>query len=92
VDGRLEPYILITYEQVDFPPARRVGLHRALFGYRTSKTVKGKRYQSERAGVVQFPGQRLGPTVLFVPASQDAAVRAILEQYGVRYGRTPVWR
>ena len=91
-DGRLEPYILITYEQAALAPAARVGLHRALFGYRTTKTVKGKRYQSERRGVVQFPGQRLGPTVLFVPAHQDAAVRAVLDRYGVTYGRTPVWR
>ena len=53
-----------------------MAVHRALFGYHTTKTVKGKRYQSERPGVVQFPGQRMGPGVLFVPAHQDAAVRA----------------
>ncbi len=91
-DSRLEPYILITYEQAKLTESMRVRLHRALFGYRTTKTVNGKRYQSERPGAVQFPGQRLGPTVLFVPAYQDAAVRAVLDRHGVTYGRTPVWR
>jgi predicted nucleotidyltransferase len=90
--GRLEPYVLVTYDQSRLTATSRVGLNRALFGYRTAKTVNGKRYQSERPGLVQFPGQRLGPGVLFVPAHQDAAVRAVLDRYGVSYGRTPVWR
>jgi len=89
---RLEPYLLIAYDQTPLSDADRVRLHRALFGYQTSKRVGEKTYKSEHEGVVQFPGQRVGPGVLLVPAHQERAIAAVLDRQGVTYGRTPLWR
>jgi len=89
---RLEPALLVTYSTQGTSARGKGALHRALYGYRVEKKVGEKVYVSERPGLVNEVGRRLGPGVLLVPARVADRLIGLLEQHGATYRATKVWR
>lgn len=77
--GGMSAWALVRFS-IRGTPADRVRLSRRLHGL------------GGRPGIVQLPGLTLGRGVLLVPASQQEAVRAALDDAGATYDLIPIWR
>ncbi|MBL7062641.1 MAG: nucleotidyltransferase domain-containing protein [Anaerolineae bacterium] len=89
---RLEPALLVTYSTRGMSGRDKGALHRALYGYRVEKRVGEKVYVSEKAGLINEVGRRLGPGVVLVLARAADRLIGLLERHGATYRVTKVWR
>lgn len=76
----LSAFSVIRFQTAGMPAKDRVRLSRRLHG------MKG------RGGVLGPRALTLGRGVLLVPAAQQAAIRALLDEAGAVYDIIPVWR
>lgn len=76
----LAPYTLVRFSLKGAHPKEKVRLSRRLHG------TKGKN------GVLGPQAMRLGRGVLLIPATQETAVREVLDEAGATYDMIPVWR
>ena len=76
----LTPWTLVRFSAARARPAERVRLSRRLHG------------APGRAGLLRPPSLALGPGVILVPAGQQRAVRAALDDAGASYDLIAVWR
>ncbi len=88
----LEPALLVTYSTQGMTSKDKGALHRALYGYRVEKKVGNKVYVSEKPGLIEKTGQRLGPGVVVVPARIADRLTGLLEKHGASYTTMKVWR
>jgi len=88
----LEPALLVTYSTRGMTSRDKGALHRALYGYRVEKRMGDKVYVSEKEGLVDKVGRRLGPGVVIVPARIADQLVGLLEKHGASYTTTRVWR
>ena len=56
------------------------------------KKVDDKVYVSEKQGLINQVGRRLGPGVVMVPARIADRLVGLLEKHGASYTTTKVWR
>ena len=89
---RLEPALLVTYSTRGMSGRGKGALHRALYGYRVEKKAGEKVYVSEKPGLIDEVGRRLGPGVVLVPARAADQLVGLLERHGATYQVTKVWR
>jgi len=88
----LQPLRLVSYETGGLDSRRRARLLRALDGYRTRKRVGRKRYETERAGLLQrLGGWRVGRGAIVVPEEAVEALDALLRRYGAKRVMVPIW-
>lgn len=90
--SRLEPALLVTYSTQGMTSRDKGALYRALYGYRVEKKVDDKVYVSEKQGLIDQVGRRLGPGVVIVPARIADRLVGLLEKHGASYTTTKVWR
>jgi len=76
----LAPWTLVRFSVARARPTERVRLSRRLHG------VGG------RPGLLRPPASALGPGALLLPAGQQEAVRAALDDAGASYDLVPIWR
>ena len=88
----LEPALLVTYSTQGVTSRDKGALHRALYGYRVEKRTEDKVYVSEKRGLIDKVGRRLGPGVVIVPARVADRLIGLLEKHGASYTTTKVWR
>jgi hypothetical protein len=88
----LEPALLVTYSTKGMTSRDKGALHRALYGYRVEKKVDDKVYVSEKQGLIDRVGRRLGPGVVMVPARLANQLVGLLEKHGASYTTAKVWR
>jgi len=89
---RLEPMLLVTYSTRGQNSKDKAALHRALYGYRVEKKAGEKVYLSEKPGLINEAGRRLGPGVVLVPARFEEKLIGLLERHKAKYGLMKVWR
>jgi len=89
---RLEPALLVTYSTRGMSGRDKGALHRALYGYRVERKAGEKVYVSEKPGLINEVGRRLGPGVVLVPVRAADRLIGLLERHGATYRVTKVWR
>lgn len=87
----LSPYLIITYDLSDLSARDKRAVHRALYGYRVTREVDGRRYESSSQGLVRGRSRRLGKAVILIPAREAGPVVAVLHERGARWTETKVW-
>ncbi len=88
----LRPKDLFSYSMRDLKPREKMAVHRALYGYRVEKTVKGRRYVNEAKGLIEEHGERLVDGVVMVDARISDKIVDLFERYAVQYRRLKIWR
>ncbi|MBI1969860.1 hypothetical protein HYS48_04150 [Candidatus Woesearchaeota archaeon] len=79
-------YTIFSFTLVNLRQEEKMILKRILYGYRTEKMVKGKRYQSEQQGVVEErKGTSLGKGAVLIPAAYANVLRGIFRKHKVQY-------
>jgi len=87
----LKPYSLFTYSVKGLKQKQIMALRRALYAYRWTKKVEGKKYSYEYRGVVSRYGKKLGKSCFAVPNEIARDVRSIFERIGVPYEEMTIW-
>ena len=87
----MEPANIFSYSLTSLKPKGKMAVHRALYGYKVDKTVKGKRYLNETKGIVGERGEKLGDGVFMVPSRASEEVIDIFKKYKVKYNKKDIW-
>ncbi len=87
----MESMDIFSYTLTTLSPKEKMAVHRALYGYRVEKVVKGKKYINEAKGIVGEHGEKLGNSVFMLPSHRSQEVIEIFEKHGVNYKMTGVW-
>ncbi len=90
--SRLEPSLLVSYSTKGLSSKNKAALHRALYGYRVEKRAGTKRYVSQKPGLINESGTRLGPGVVLVRARVADQLINVLDRHQAAYRLTKVWR
>ena len=88
----LRPHYLVTLRLDHLPQRKKVQLSRELYGYRTARRYKRRRYESHRQGLVDRVGARkLGRGTVLVPAAAWPDVEAMIRRYDAKRWAFTVW-
>ena len=87
----MEPMNIFSYTLAALSPKRKMAVHRALYGYRVEKVVKGKKYINEAKGIVGENGEKLGDGVFMLPSKRSKETIEIFEKHDVNYKMTEIW-
>lgn len=87
----LKPYSLFSYSVSGIEPSRVMALRRALYTYKGTKKLGGKKYTYAYSGLVSKYGKKLGRSCFMVPNECAKNVRAVFEQLRIPYDETTVW-
>jgi len=86
------PYILIHYELTDLSSSDKMKVKRALYGYETKRSLKGKMYTSKTNGLVkELGGKRTGIASILLPHRKSRPILEALEGFGARISKEMVW-
>ncbi len=88
--SRAEAYILLTYSTNGLTPALKAALHRTLYGYQVTKSVKGKECRSTRSGLGSGD-KRIAPEFVCVPARMSEALPERLRSRKISDTVSKVW-
>ena len=87
----LRAHSLISYTLKGMEPREKMGLQRGLFGYRVTRKVGDKSYQSSSPGLVGQWGRRIGPTAFLILDERAEEARELLQKRNCRFEEVPVW-
>jgi len=87
----MEPATIFSYSLTSLTPKEKMAVHRALYGYKVDKTVKGRRYLNETKGIVGEAGEKLGDGVFMVPSRVSEEIIDIFKEYKVKYNKKDIW-
>jgi predicted nucleotidyltransferase len=87
----LRPKTVISYSLSGLTQREKMAVHRALYGYRVEKSVKGKVYVNESPGLIEDIGEKLGPGLVLVESARAEDVIEILKKYGAELKSRDVW-
>ncbi|MEM3555621.1 MAG: nucleotidyltransferase domain-containing protein [Candidatus Micrarchaeia archaeon] len=88
----LEPYRIIKYDLKALGKAKKDRVNRLLFGKRSEKSYGGRRYVSEKKGLVrELGGLRIGIASLLFPQRSSREVERLLRREGVKVRGVDVW-
>jgi len=91
-DLDLQPLRLVSYQIDRLSPRKKAQLLRILDGYQTEKTIRRKRYATQKDGFVRrVGGWRAGRGAVVVPEETIRELDAILEQFGATRTMIPIW-
>lgn len=88
----MKPASIFSYSLSHLPPKNKMAVHRALYGYRVEKTVKGKKYISKSDGLIGEHGEKLGDGVIMVPSRYASDIVSIFKLHNAEYKIKEVWR
>ncbi|MDI6821814.1 MAG: nucleotidyltransferase domain-containing protein [Actinomycetota bacterium] len=87
----LEPQVLVLYSMKGLKSKDKVALNRALFGYRVEKTIKERKYISQREGIVSKKGRKLGPGAVLLPAQALEEIIKLLKARRAQFSYIKLW-
>ena len=87
----MEPATIFSYSLTSLAPKDKMAVHRALYGYKVEKTVKGKKYCNETQGIVGEHGEKLGDGVIMLPSREADAVITTFKLHSVDYKKKEIW-
>ncbi len=87
----LKPKTMLRYSLKGLSQKDKMAVHRALYGYRVVKKVRGKEYVNESPGLIEEMGEKMGPGLILVDFDRAKAVERILDKYGAEFESLDVW-
>lgn len=88
----LESKVIFSYSLSELDQNEKVKASRALNGYKTSTTHKGKRYSSSKAGIKDEAGiEKIGKGVLLVDSRKSSEVKGFFRSFDISYKEIPAW-
>lgn len=88
----MESYGLFLYQVNNLDIKERLKVKRVLFGYKTSKKVKGRVYRTEKEGLVaEVGGCRLNSGTIVIPKKNTKRIEEALKEFRVKYKIVDIW-
>lgn len=88
----LEHYAMFVFSLEGLNSTDKMKIKRILYGYKTKKIVKGKRYESEKIGFVQkLQGLRIGAGVIAIPSKNVLDIEKELNRLKLSFKRIDLW-
>ena len=88
----MESYGLFLYQVNNLDIKERLKVKRVLFGYKTSKKVKGRVYRTEKEGLVaEVGGCRLNSGTIMIPKKNTKRIEEALKEFRVKYKIVDIW-
>ncbi len=89
----LQPYIILRYSLEGLSQTDKMRVKRSLYGQETKKEYKGKTYTTRYNGLLESKiSEKLGPAVVLIPKESAEELKKTLEEFGVKYEVTEVWK
>lgn len=89
---QLRPRVIFVYTVAGLPQIKKSQVQRALKGYRVVKRIGGKKYVSEKEGLLdKLGGEKIGKGALMVPQENSQAFESLFKLHGVKYQKMKVW-
>lgn len=87
----LKPAALISYTYGKIPQKDKMFVKRQLYGYKVKTEHKGKKYISEREGIISKYGKKLGRATFIIEAKKTDEILELFDEKGVKYNLTKIW-
>jgi predicted nucleotidyltransferase len=87
----LKPAAFISYTYGDIPQKDKMFVKRQLYGYRVKTKHKNKEYISEREGIVNKYGKKIGRATFIIDAGKTVEILELFEERRVKYNQTKIW-
>lgn len=88
----LEHYAMVMFSLEGLNSKDKMKIKRILYGYKTEKIVKGKRYKSEKVGFVQkLQGLRLGAGIIAIPSRNVPDIEKELNRLRLTFKEIDLW-
>lgn len=88
---KLEENVIIKYSLKNMNQSEKMKIKRALYGYSTKKTEKGKTYRSSYEGLVKhYGGMYLGRGAVMLPVKKSESICSLLDKYKTKYQKIGV--
>lgn len=87
----LDPQVIVLYSTKGLKSKDKISLNRALFGYRVEKTLKNKKYVSEKEGIVSRRGRKLGSGAVMLTAESLGEIVQLLMKHGAKFSYIKMW-
>lgn len=87
----LKPAAFISYTYGDIPQKDKMFVKRQLYGYKVTKKHKDKEYISEREGIVNKYGKKLGRATFIIEAKKTDEILKLFDERRVKYSLTKIW-
>jgi len=88
----MESYSLLLYQVNNLDIKERLKVKRVLFGYKTSKKVKGRVYRTEKEGLVtEVGGCRLNSGTIMIHKKNTKRIEEALKEFRVKYKIVDIW-
>lgn len=89
---QVKPFTIISYHINNLTQNEKMKLKTQLYGYKTEKKVKKKKYSSFFPGLLrQLGGRQLGLGTILVPTRHITPVEKLLRKFKARYSVTEAW-
>ena len=88
----LRPHYLVTLRLDHLSQRKKVAVSRELYGFRTERRYKRRRYETRRPGILdRVGGRKLGRGTVLVPAAAWPEVEAALRRHDAKRWAFTVW-
>jgi predicted nucleotidyltransferase len=88
----LQPYAIIKYDLSRLEQAKKMRVKRELYGQKTTKTYKGRIYESEKKGLLEMArGERIGIASLMVREGMTGEIENFLKRAGAKMKKIRIW-
>jgi predicted nucleotidyltransferase len=87
----LKPAAFISYTYGDIPQKDKMFVKRQLYGYRVKTKHKNKEYISEREGIVNKYGKKIGRATFIIDAGKTDEILELFDERRVKYNLTKIW-
>jgi len=88
----MEAYTLVSFELNGLSQSKKMKLRNRLYGYRSSRTYRGKQYTNQREGLLsKLSGRRLGRGAFLVPRRYLPLIEELFNHFNVVYRTIDAW-
>ncbi|MBI5681263.1 MAG: nucleotidyltransferase domain-containing protein [Methanobacterium sp.] len=87
----LKPAAFISYSYGEIPQKDKMFVKRQLYGYKIKTEHKGKKYTSEREGIVSKYGKKMGRATFMIEAGKTDEIIELFDEKQVKYSLNKIW-
>lgn len=88
----MKAYTLVSFELNELSQSKKMKLRNRLYGYRSNRNYRGKRYIHQSEGLLsQLSGRRLGRGAFLVPKHHLSLIEELFDTYNVVYRTIDAW-
>jgi len=87
----LKPEALISYNYGKIPQKDKMYVKRQLYGYKVKKKHNNKEYISEKEGIVNKYGKKMGRATFIIEAKKTDEILKLFDEKRVKYNLTKIW-